>query len=50
MAAIYELIGRAFVRHTIARYRRRIRAAVAVGIVAIVAGGYLAASREPPEG
>jgi hypothetical protein len=50
MAAIYELIGRLVVRFIRVRYRRQIRIALGVGIAAILAGGYLAATREPPEG
>ena len=50
MAAIYELIGRLFVRFVRVRYRRQIRIAVGIGLVSVVAGAYLAARREPPEG
>jgi hypothetical protein len=49
-AAIYELIGRLVVRLIRARYRRQIRIALGVVAAAIVAGGFLAATREPPEG
>jgi hypothetical protein len=47
--AIYEAIGRLVVRYVRARYRRQIRVALALCVGAIVAGGYLAATREPPE-
>jgi hypothetical protein len=50
MNAIYQLIGRWVVGLALARYRRQIRVALGVGIAAIVAGGYLAATRQPPEG
>jgi hypothetical protein len=50
MNAIYQLIGRWVVRFALARYRRQIRIALGVGIAAILAGGYLAATRQPPEG
>jgi hypothetical protein len=50
MTGIYELIGRLWVRYALFRYRRQIRVALGVGIAAIVAGGYLAATRQPPEG
>ncbi|MEK6271319.1 MAG: hypothetical protein AABM42_01550 [Actinomycetota bacterium] len=50
MAAIYELIGRLWVRFVRVRYRRQIRIALGIGAAGIVAGVYLAATREPPEG
>ena len=50
MAAIYELVGRLYVRLVWARYRRQIRIALGVGLSGIVAAAYLAATREPPEG
>jgi hypothetical protein len=50
MAAVYELIGRVVVRIVRARYRRQIRVALGIGVVAIAAAAYLAATREPPEG
>jgi hypothetical protein len=50
MAAIYELIGRVVVRFVRVRYRRQIRVALGIAVVAIAAGGYLATTREPPEG
>ena len=50
MISIYELIGRLVVRAVRMRYRRQIRIALGIGVAAIVAGAYLAATREPPEG
>jgi hypothetical protein len=50
MAAVYELIGRLVVRYIRVRYRRQLRIALGVAVAAIAAGGYLAATREPPEG
>jgi len=50
MAAVYELIGRLVVRFIRTRYRRQIQLALGIGVAAIAAGAYLAATREPPEG
>jgi hypothetical protein len=50
MASMYEFIGRLVVRFVRVRYRRQIRVALGVAVAVIVAGGYLAATREPPEG
>ncbi len=50
MAAIYELIGRLWVRFIRVRYRRQIRIAVGIGVAGVLAAAYLAATREPPEG
>ena len=50
MAAVYELIGRLVVRFIRVRYRRQIRIALVAGVAAALAGGYLAATRQPPEG
>jgi hypothetical protein len=50
IAAIYELIGRLVVRFVRVRYRRQIRIALGIGVAGIVAGVYLAATRDPPEG
>jgi len=50
MSVLYELVGRTFFRLLWWRYGRQVRIAGAVGIVAIGAAGYFAATREPPEG
>ena len=50
MTSIYELIGRLVVRAVRMRYRRQIRIALGIGVAGLVAGAYLAATREPPEG
>jgi hypothetical protein len=50
MAAIYQLIGRLWLRYAVVRYRRQIRIALGIGVAGIVAGAYLAATRQPPEG
>jgi hypothetical protein len=50
ISAIYELIGRLAVRFVWLRYGRQIRIAAALGLGAVLVGGYLAARREPPEG
>jgi hypothetical protein len=50
MATIYELIGRLVVRFVRTRYRRQIRIALGIGAAGIMAGAYLAATRQPPEG
>jgi hypothetical protein len=50
MTSIYDLIGRLVVRAVRMRYRRQIRIALGIGVAGIVAGAYLAATREPPEG
>jgi hypothetical protein len=47
---LYELIGRVVVRFVRARYRHQIRIAIGVAVAAIAAGGYVAATRQPPEG
>ena len=50
----YELVGRfvlAAISFTIrTRYRTQLRVAAAAAVGAVVLGGYLAATREPPEG
>lgn len=46
----YELIGRLVVRFVRTRYRTQLRIAAAATIGAVLLGGYLAATREPPEG
>lgn len=50
MSGIYELIGRIVVRFAWARYGRQITIAGAVLGGALVAGAYVLAKREPPEG
>ena len=50
MTSVYELIGRLVVRAVRMRYRRQIRIALGIGVAGLVAGAYLAATREPPEG
>jgi hypothetical protein len=50
IAGFYELIGRLVVRFLRIRYRRQIRVALALGIAATVAAGYVALTRVPPEG
>ncbi len=50
MATIYELIGRLVVRFIRVRYRRQLRIAAVVGIAAAALAGYVAMTREPPEG
>jgi hypothetical protein len=46
----YELIGRIVVWVVRTRYRTQLRIAAGVGVAAALLGGYLAATREPPEG
>ena len=50
MSSIYELIGRVVVRFVWARYGRQITIAGAVFGAAMLAGGYVLAKRQPPEG
>jgi len=50
MSTIYELIGRLVVRVAWLRYSREIKIAAGVGLAAALAGGYVLARREPPEG
>jgi hypothetical protein len=49
-ASIYELIGRLVVRFIRVRYRKQIRIAAALGIGVGAVLGYVAMTREPPEG
>jgi len=49
-ASIYEWIGRLMVRSIQVRYRKQIRIAAAIGIAAAAVTGYVAMTREPPEG
>jgi len=48
--AIYRLMGRLWWRFIRTRYRKQIRIAAALGIGAVVVAGYVAMTREPPEG
>ena len=50
ISAIYELIGRIMVRIWWVRFGRQLKVAGGVLTVAVIAGGYLIAKREPPEG
>jgi hypothetical protein len=50
MSAIYELIGRIVVRLAWLRFGRQIKLAGGVLAVLVLAGGYLLARRQPPEG
>ena len=50
VSQIYELIGRLVVWFVRTRYRTQLRVAAGVGVAAVLLGGYLAATREPPEG
>ena len=47
---IYKAIGRLLVRFLIARYGRQLRIGAGVAAVALLVGGYLAASRSVDEG
>jgi hypothetical protein len=50
VSSIYELIGRLVVRLAWMRFGRQIKIAGGVFAVLVLAGGYLLANREPPEG
>ncbi len=50
VSSIYELIGRFVVSLLWMRFGRQIKIAGGVFAVLALAGGYLLASREPPEG
>ncbi|HYU61723.1 MAG TPA: hypothetical protein VEK39_13275 [Solirubrobacterales bacterium] len=50
MSPIYEAIGRVVVWFVRVRFRRQLRIAAGVAVVAVVLGGYLAASRSVDEG
>ena len=50
MNDFYESIGRLIVWALRTRYRTQLRIAAGVTIGAVLLGGYLAATREPPEG
>jgi hypothetical protein len=47
---LYEMIGRVVVLFVRTRYRTQLRLAAGATIGAVLLGGYLAATREPPEG
>jgi hypothetical protein len=47
---IYESIGRLVVWFVRTRYRTQLRIAAGAAVGAVLLGGYLIASREPPEG
>jgi hypothetical protein len=47
---IYEFVGRLVVWAVRTRYRTQLRVAAGVGVAAVLLGGYLAATRQPPEG
>ena len=47
---VYEAIGRLVFWAIRTRYRTQIRIAAGAAIGAVLIGGYLAATREPPEG
>jgi hypothetical protein len=49
-SSIYELIGRLVVWYARQRYERQIKIAGGVALAGALAGGYLLARREPPEG
>jgi hypothetical protein len=46
----YEKIGRLVVWFVRTRYRTQLRVAAGAALGAVLLGGYLLASREPPEG
>jgi hypothetical protein len=50
MSALYEFVGRLYVAFLWRRYGKQLRIAAGVGLAALAVGGYLVASREPPEG
>jgi hypothetical protein len=50
MSPVYEAIGRVVVWFIRVRFRRQLRIAAGIAIVAILIGGYLAASRSVDEG
>jgi hypothetical protein len=49
-SGMYELIGRLVVWFVRSRYRTQLRIAGGAVVGAVLLGGYLAATREPPEG
>ncbi len=50
MSDLYERLGRLVLWALYARYRTQIRIAAGAAIGAVLIGGYLAATRDPPEG
>jgi hypothetical protein len=50
VSGIYELIGRIMVRIWLVRFGRQLKIAGGVLAIAAIAGGYLVAKRQPPEG
>jgi hypothetical protein len=50
MSSLYELIGRAVVRLAWWRFSKQIKVAGAVALIGLALAGWLAATREPPEG
>ena len=50
VSSVYETIGRLVVRLVVWRFGRQLKIAGALGLVAVGVAGYLAATRDPPEG
>ncbi len=50
MSSVYEAIGRLVVARTLSRHERQLRIGGALALVALLVGGYLAASRKVSEG
>jgi hypothetical protein len=50
VSAFYEQIGRMVVAFVRWRYGRQLRIAAGLGVAGLLIGGYLVATREPPEG
>ncbi len=50
VSSVYETIGRLVVRLAWWRFGRQLKIAGALGLVAVGVAGYLAATRDPPEG
>jgi hypothetical protein len=50
VSAFYEFVGRLYVAFLWRRYGKQARIAAGVGVAGLLVGGYLAATREPPEG
>lgn len=47
---IYEAIGRFVVRYVWRRYRTQVKIGAGVALLSLLAAGYLAGSRDAPEG